>query len=42
VRKGSVFRLEYVPASACDDASDIACASIIVRVVVDPLVASSA
>jgi hypothetical protein len=40
-RKGSVFQLECVPASARDDASDIACASVIVCVVVDPLVVSS-
>ena len=43
VRMGSVFQLECVPASAREDASDIACASVIVcvQVVVDPLVVSS-
>jgi hypothetical protein len=41
-RKGSALQQEYVPACACEDASDIACASVTVRVVVDPpLVVSS-
>jgi hypothetical protein len=40
-RKESALRLECVRVSACEGVSDIACASVIIRVVVDPLVVSS-